>query len=374
MIQRAMRLLLIVAFAACTRHADTDSPVDTDVVDTTDTSDTDVVGWPPCEHASTFVTWTRDDGATLAPVDVGPTTNTYTLGIAVITDDSNVLWAEHGGTVWESNDVGCTWTDRGTVSGTGYRMYAAESGLVWGYQENGTSILRIAGETVDDLPFGESILGMGTDPTGPDHVRIGTASALWETTDRGDHWTMIASLPDGSYAYTWAFDPTDIDRIAVGLMVDGIRTTHDGGQSWTKAGGFDDASNVFTVAWSPADTDVVWAEGLDIVESDANVPSGGRHVWRSTDGAASFDPVVDQSVDVTLSNGVPMTPDAVDADVVRFTWGSSFQGEGTHVYRYDHATGQVVDHHNPWHRVTAMTHSPADPSLIYFAIVHEEIQ
>src|SRR3954454_24065128 len=43
-------------------------------------------------------------------------------------------------------------------------------------------------------------------------------------------------------------------------------------------------TNVFNVVVSPADARVVWAMAIDINEMDSNVPSQGRHIYRSVDG------------------------------------------------------------------------------------------
>ena len=364
-----MRALPLVILFACNRPTETDSgPVDTDP--TTETDDTDARSGPQCESGSTFVSWTRDGGVTVAPVTQGPSINTYTWSIAIAEDAPDTLIAEHGGTLWRSTDAGCTFASVGALSSTLWDLHAIGGAEVWGHVENGTTIVHVTGDTIEESvgPDEGSILGMAIDDG---RVIVGTSAATWsERASQG--WTPLAA-PAAGYAYDWAFDPKDANRAVIGMMSQGVQWTHDG-TTWRAATGISAPTNIFSVAWSPADPDVVWAEGLDIDEMDAGLPSQGRHLWRSEDGGQSFAVVVDSSADLVLTNGLPMTPDPVDADVVWFEFGSSFQGEGTWVYRYDHGTDEVTRAHQPsWDEFRALVFSPADPTLMYVALVNEQI-
>ncbi len=367
-----MRKFPFVLLFACHHPVETDSgPADTDDTVETDTTDTDVFAGPACTSGSTFVSWTRDGGVTVAPVTQGPSINTYTWSIAIADDAPDVLIAEHGGTLWRSTDAGCTFTSLGTITSTLWDLHAIGGGEVWGHVENGTDVLHLSGDVIEESagPVETSLLGMTVDHG---RVIVGTSSAtLYERSN--NNWNSLGGPPNGGNAYDWAFDPKDADRAVVGLMSDGLWWTHDG-TTWHAATGISTPTNIFSVAWSPVDADVVWAEGLDIDEMDAGAPSQGRHIWRSTDGGQSFTAVVANSAEVTLTNGLPMTPDPVDAGVVWFEFGTSFQGEGTWVYRYDHGTGAVTRAHQPtWDEFRALVFSPADPTLMYVALVNEQI-
>jgi hypothetical protein len=343
--------------------------IDSDDTDPQDT-DTDVVVRPPCESGSTFVSWTRDGGVTIAPVTEGPQINNYTWSIAIAEDAPDVLVAEHAGQLWRSTDAGCTFTTLGALSTTIWDLHAVGGGEVWGHVENGPTVVHLSSEDgiKESAGPGDGLVGMTIDRG---DVFVGTtAGTRYQRYDEG--WLALSGPPDGSTAYDWAFDPRDPNRVVAGLVRDGVWWTHDG-VTWQHAAGIPEPANVFTVAWSPADPDVVWAEGLDLDEMDAGDPSGGRHGYRSSDGGQSFLAVVDNSVDVTLTNGLPLTPDPVDPDVVWFEFGSSFQGEGTWVYRYDHATRAVTKAHQDWDEFRALTFSPADPALMYFSLIDEQI-
>ena len=373
MTTRASHSFVFIVAVGCHEAGPKDTGDTSDTSDTTDTGvDTGLL--PPCTSGSTFVTWTRDGGATLAPMTGAPAPNTYTWSITIPADDPLTLLVENNGTLWRSLDAGCTFTALATLSDPWWSLTSAPDGRTWGYVANGSRVLYLEGDDVTegDGPGG-ALFGMVLDPLDPTHVRVGAELTLYERVGAGG-WEVLGGPGTSESAYVWAFDPTDIDRAIVGMTRDGIWTTHDGGRRWAHAEGFDDRTNIYAAVWSPIDPEVVWAEGINMDESDAGAPSGGRHVWRSTDGGASFTPVVDQGGDVILPNGVPMVADPVDADVVWFTFGSPFQGEGTRLYRYDAGTGLVTSERSTdWHGYQAMTFSPADPALLYLAVLLEQI-
>jgi hypothetical protein len=143
--------------------------------------------------------------------------------------------------------------------------------------------------------------------------------------------------------------------------------TFDGGSNWAPSD-FATANgiNAFNMAVSPVDGNIVWLEGLELGPDL-------RHVWRSGDGGATFASVVDDSPTTVLFNGNLLVPHPVETDVLYFVFGSAFQGYGTDIYRYDHATSAVTMTHNDYHDVGVIAASPADPSLLYFGLTVEQI-
>jgi len=154
-----------------------------------------------------------------------------------------------------------------------------------------------------------------------------------------------------------------------------VDVSFDGGRNWTRSTGLSSTGtgpvNVFNAVIAPAGGQVVWAMGLDLDEADAGAPSGGRHIYRSTDGGVTFMPVVDQSDEIRLQNGPTMAAPPDSTDVVYFTFGMSFGNYGTDVFRYDEATGQVTKTHNDFDRVPAIAFNPADPSVMYLGLAYE---
>jgi hypothetical protein len=363
---------------------DTDVPVDTDVGDTDDTDvvDTDTDTAPPrfpdCETVSGFsaVWFTKDEGATMSALERPMSGTGYTYGLVVMPDDASTLYAVHDAELWKSEDAGCSWAKIGDFSDTLVHLDSVGGDRVWGYRENGSFIARIDADVITELPVETYPLGLGIDRSDADHVRWGDwTGQLWETTD-GQHFAAIGTPPwgYGNYAYWSAFDPQDLDHVVVGGLASTAYVTTDGGQHWTPATGFGaTTANIFTLTISPVDGDIVWAEGIDFEELDSGAANEGRHIWRSDDGGVTFTRVVEASADVTLINGPHMAASPTDEDVLYFEFGTYYAAYGTDLFRYDAGTQRLTKTHNDAHGIDAFAFSPADPTLMYLGMAHEEV-
>lgn len=330
------------------------------------------------------VTFTNDEGATLAPTDGSLFGTVYTEGLATLSR-ANTMLAVANRTLYRSTSGGCRWSAIGdipTVSdGAPVRLAAAPGDRAYGWSDGRADLVRIDGRKINELraPSGE-IVGIAADPANADHVRLGDGlGIIWESFDAGVSWTQLGVAPVKGplvIIYRVAFDPNDLDHAVVGSATTGAFVTFDGGLSWTTATGLsstDGPVNVFNGVISPADPNVVYVMGLDINESDAGAPSQGRHIYRSTDGGASYAPVVDSSADVILPNGPVMAAHPANPDVVYFIYGASFANYGTDLYRYDQATGLVTKTHNAYDRMSSIAFNPADPSYMYLGLANESI-
>lgn len=112
--------------------------------------------------------------------------------------------------------------------------------------------------------------------------------------------------------------------------------------------------------------------GLDNAELDDNVASGGRHVFRSTDGGLTYVPVVDASAAVTIVNGPTMAAHPRDANIFYFVFGTHFQGYGTDLFRYDAATRSLSIAHNDYDEINAIAFSLAEPAVMYLGLTSEQ--
>ena len=313
------------------------------------------------------VTFTFDEGNTLAPMDGQILPVTYTFGLVAL-GQPGALLAASGDQILASSDAGCSWDSVGQITGGTPVLRAAGDTRAYGFVDNGEGLTRIDDGVITALssPVG-NVVGLGVDPTDPDHVRIGDSEGqLWDSTDAGEQWSLqgVASGA-GPLVYRAFFDPTNLDHAIFGVAVQGAWVTMDGGARWSQSTGFGPGNaNAFTVSISSADPSVVWAEGYDLANLD---DATARHVFRSEDGGLTFAPVVDAD-QATLYNGNHLFPHPTDPDVLYFVFGTNFQNYGTDVYRYDHGTGAVTLSHNPWHDVAAITFLPGDPSLMYFGL------
>jgi len=342
---------------------------------------------PACKSiaGSSSIAFTSDEGATLVTAGRPLRPTSYAYGLAVLPDVPNTMLLAVGRSLLRSTNAGCRFTTVGTVQSTSdgfpISLVAARGDRAFAWSENRNDLARIDGTTITYLgsPV-DAIVGLGTDPRDADRVRFGDGNGqLWESTDGGARFSPIGSrIPGSSFLfYRAAFDPSDLNHVVVGSVVNGAFVTFDGGRTWNQASGLSStgsgAVNVFSVIVSPADPRTVYAMGLDIAESDAGAPSQGRHIYRSADGGLTFRPVVDRSSDVILPNGVPMAGHPTEEGILYFTYGTSFGGYGADLYRYDDTTGQVTKTHNAYHGLPSIAFNPADPSTMYLGLALESV-
>ena len=368
----------------------TDGPTTTDAPETTSTTDAtttttdtttdtgttgDPATWQPpaCDSVTGTgaVTFSKDQGATVAAMDQTIKPVHYTFGLVALGKPGAML-AGSGGKLLASADAGCSWHEIGAGAGPNtpaMRLRAAGDTRAYAFGDNDSVIVRIDDEVITKLGSPadkEGIIGLGVDPADPDHVRIGdTAGRLWDSGDAGVSWAPLggAAFAD-SLGYRAAFDPQDIDHVLFGALGVGVRVSSDGGASWASATGLSKGeANGFNLVVSPAAGEVVYVEGLDLEDPDQ---ASSRHIWRSDDGGLSFAAVVD-SDDATLYNGNHLFAHPTDPDVLYFVFGSNFGGYGTDLYRYDHADAKISLTHNMWHD-TVIEFLPGDPSWIYLGL------
>lgn len=325
---------------------------------------------PACQSVTgtSAVTFTLDEGATLAPTPGQLSGIGYTWGLAAL-DTPNTLLAEHQGHLLRSEDAGCSWTEIATLAGGIFKLTAAPGGRAYAWVDNGAAFYRIDGDGVHPLDTpADNIVGLGVAPGDGLHVRIGDANGnLHDSDDGGATWSKQGTSPaqGGNFiAYRFAFDPADLDHVLFGQSVDGSSVSFDGGATWTKSAGLGSSANAFSLVVSPVDGDLVWAESLELGPDV-------RHLYRSTDGGATFDVVVTESAEVDLINGTLLAPHTADPDILYFVFGTGYADYGTDLYRYDHATGAVTKTHNDYDEVSSIVASPADPSVLYLGLTVE---
>jgi hypothetical protein len=372
----ASLVLVSLALAAC--GGDGASPADAGLADAADSVDGGGVV-PGCTSVSDLatVTFTFDEGATSAPTTEVLTGTVYTNGLAIMPDGQTILAGTHNA-IWRSEDLGCTWSMLAETAGGSMVLVGAGADGAYGWVDNQASFAQIEGTTVTARTVPAEVYAAAVDPLDPLHVRILTAPGqIHESVDGGAEWMRVGEavpLGDLSLVYSASFDPADWNHVVVGVLGGGYFVTTTGGDVWTRSTGLsaepEGQANGFNVRISPVDGDVVWAEGLDLDAPDENAP---RHVYRSTDGGASFTAVIDDEPANNLFNGNPLFPHPTDADILYYSFGMSFQNYGTDLYRYDASTGTLTHQHLAPHRINAVAFSPLDPTLMYLGLSHEQI-
>jgi hypothetical protein len=317
------------------------------------------------------VTFTTDEGATLAATSGVLSGTVYTNGVAAL-DVPNHLLAEHAGRLLRSEDAGCTWRDTGAVEAAGSRLTAAPGGRAYAWTHDGPTLQLIdADGSIGTLGTPTpNLLELAALPS--DRVRIGGQDGTLYESVAGERFQALgvaAPTGGGVLGYDVAIDPNDPDHALFGASSVGAFVTFDAGVTWERCAGFSTGSaNVFRLVVSPADGSVVYATALDMATGDS------KHIYRSEDGGLTFEKVVDESAAITIRNGPVMAAHPMNADVVYFVFGTWYDAYGTDIYRYDHATGLVTTTHNGYDDVGVLEFSPATPSVVYLGLTSEEIQ
>jgi photosystem II stability/assembly factor-like uncharacterized protein len=347
----------------------TDAPVAIDAPDI-DAPDVDA---PPAWHApdctmvsgTGAVTFTHDEGATVAPRDTVLTGVKYTFGLVALATP-NTLYVAHDNHILRSTDAGCTWSDLGEAPGLVTLVAAGDR--AYGFVDNDTPLYRIEGTTITALrAHASGVMGMSADAHDPAHLRLLDATGqIWDSADGGDNWTALNRRAPVDSVYRGSFSPLDLDHVMVGTAVTGAHVTRDAGMTWTQSTGLSTGNaNAMNFSLSPADANVVWATGVDLADDS-------KHAWRSTDGGLTFTSAFDNA-NRTIVNGMPLFAHPTDPDVLYATFGTYFQGYGTDIYKYDAGTGNVTTTHQPFHDAMAIAFLPGDPSWMYLGITNEQI-
>lgn len=327
------------------------------------------------------VSFTRNEGRTITPTSVQQQALQYLYGV-VPAGTNTLLSVDHRGTLRTSADAGCSWAPLGGVSGLDVpRLTAAGDGSAYVWDQNGLALYRVHGTRVTALPpvapaTGTGVAALAVDRYFPRHVRVVLGDGtVRDSFDAGAtfHTTGRPPAPD-LYVYSAAIDQANLNHIVVGTMSQGVYTTWLGGLWWTDAtlGEPGDRINAFSVAVSPANPLVVWAQGINQTENDANAPSEGRHVYRSTDGGRTFGVAVDHKPgEVTLVNGALLAPHPTNPSVLYFVFGTSYAAYGTDLFRYDARRDSLSVRHNDHDGIKAITFNPRDPSVMYLGFAAE---
>lgn len=309
------------------------------------------------------VTFTHDEGRTLAPTAERITPVGYTWGVAAL-DENDTLLAWHKDALLISTDAGCSWRVAATIPGSDFppTLTPAKGGRAYAWSENRKFFVRYDARGAKLLKQPVDFMGIGVDRNDADRVRAGgNDGTVWETTDGGESWTQTGALTGPAMVYRFAFDPQDLDHIVAGTMVEGAFVSRDGGRTWTRAELGTRSANVFQLVFSPVDSDRVWAMGIDM-------QTLGRHIYASDDGGATYRIIVTEQPGVKLINGPIMAAHPKKREVLYFIFGTWTFDYGTDVFRYDHSTGTLRVQHNDQQGVNAIAFSKKHPEVMYLGL------
>lgn len=329
--------------------------------------------FPPCSMiaGSGAVTFTLDEGQTLAPsaTPLAPIAHTY--GLAALDAPADTLLAWVGDDLLISSDAGCSWRVEATVPGAGFppTITPAHGGRAYAWSENRSFAVRYDARGVTRLKQPVDFMGLGVDPHNGEKLRAaGIDGSIWESRDGGDSWEPFGRLEGAPGYYRFVFDPADLDHVVAGTLSNGAYVSRDGGKSWTHAAGIAPRiANVFTFAISPVDGNRVWAMGIDM-DYTPDDPAHGRHIYLSDDGGATYRPVVDEAPGVKLINGPIMAAHPTNRNVLYFVFGTHTFDYGTDLFRYDASTKSLTVRHNDQNDINAIAFSRRDPGVMYLGL------
>ena len=217
-------------------------------------------------------------------------------------------------------------------------------------------------------------------------IYVATASGgLWKTVNNGTTWEPIFDS-EGSYSIgCLALDPNNSSTIWVGTgennsqrsvaFGDGVYRSDDGGQSWTNVG-LEQSEHIGDIVIDPRDSNVVYVAA----QGPLWAPGGDRGLYKTTDGGATWERVLDISEDTGINEVLmdPRDPDVLYASAYqrrRHIWTLINGGPESGIYK-------STDAGATWNELTGglpevdmgrigMAISPANPDVIY-AIVEAQ--
>lgn len=330
--------------------------------------------YPQCSMitGTAAVTFTRNDGFTLAPRAQAGQPIAYTYGLAAMLDEPDTLMAWHANDLLISTDAGCSWRVAATIDNWDFppKLEPARGGRVYAWSDNRSFLVRYDARGARTLKPPADFVGLTADANNGERLRAGgNDGSVWETTDGGESWTQVGRLDGSPLFYRFAFDPQNLDHVVAGTVTRGAFVSRDGGRTWTQATGIGKrTANVFNLVFSPSDPARVWAMGIDLDQTDNGDPSHGRHIYASDDGGATYRAVADEAPGVKLTNGPTMAAHPTNPNVLYFIFGTHIFNYGTDLFRLDLGTNTLTMTHSTLDDVNAIAFSRKDANVMYLGI------
>jgi photosystem II stability/assembly factor-like uncharacterized protein len=255
----------------------------------------------------------------------GPYCNGWPINHIVGDPATGRLWAGggsewHGAGVWRSDDGGTSWAVTRLTSGT-MDQWAA----------NDPDFAAMIGWTDSPLPFGNRFVQVWSLCHAHGRLYAGTKPAsLMRSLDGGETWERLDSLNEHPSAESWnpgaaglvlhtiVPDPTEREKLWIGISAAGVFATEDGGATWERRNRLSNAGACghHQHPAAPRDGEVgscvhnmVRASGTE----DLLYQQNHHGVWRSADGGRSWDDITDG---LPSTFGFPIRVHPRDSDTI----------------------------------------------------------
>lgn len=231
----------------------------------------------------------------------GPYCDGWPINHAIGDPVTGTMWAGGGGEwsgagVWRSRDRGLTWT-----------LSRMTTGQVDEWAANDADFAASIGWDDTPAPFGSRFSQVWSLSRSVDRVYAGTKPALLLVSDDdGETWSEAKGLTDHPSAPEWGpgaaglvlhtitVDPSDPERMWVGISAAGVLRSADGGVTWERCNDLADPAdgqgNTHPAAAGDGHTGLC-VHHLELAPgSDGSLLYQQNHhgVWRSADGGASW--------------------------------------------------------------------------------------
>ncbi|HOM99081.1 MAG TPA: SBBP repeat-containing protein [Acidobacteriota bacterium] len=179
-----------------------------------------------------------------------------------------------GGGMYRSINEGAQWSQTPTATTDpnveAVAVHPVKSWVFVGTTGSGVFVSKDQGESWEPLgPGAVRVLSIGLDPTDPQVVFAGGATALWRTLDGGGSWQRLGQpqeegeepvLPAVLYTAV-AIDPKHPSTVYVGTQGQGIFKSTDKGDTWNVAseGLSGDALTIYRLVFHPGNPNILFA-------------------------------------------------------------------------------------------------------------------
>jgi photosystem II stability/assembly factor-like uncharacterized protein len=132
------------------------------------------------------------------------------------------------GDIYRSTNNGSSWSRVASkLDDFVYALAANQSCRI--YAGTAEGVYRSRGEFWDKLnPYNTRSLVV--DPLNPNIILTGTSGGIWRSSDGGDSWTLVRSMPNN---FTWTLVARPTGEIFAGTQTSGVLKSTDTGMTWT---------------------------------------------------------------------------------------------------------------------------------------------